>query len=643
MIYMSLKKTCVFIILIVFFGSCDVRKEIVIMSPSKSLEVQMENTVLGPILKLKKNDNALVKIDLARFLLDNDSIAAKYKIESRELLTVDTTWTPVYGERNKIRNHYNAMCLSASIIGKEKEEIKIELRVYDEGIAFRYLFDETHFNDKILNKELTNFNFYANHDIWLTEKWGKENMSQARYFKSKLSEMGDNLAERPLVLRRNDSTYLALGEAAMVDYARGKYAKNDTLKYGLYTRLESTIDLSKAKYKSPWRFVMVADSPGQLLENNHLVLNLNEPNKIGGGLSWIKPGKVIREVTLTTKGGMACVDFAVRHNIEYIEFDAGWYGHEYSDKSDATTITVDPGRSPGPLDLHKVIDYANKKGVGILLYVNRRQLETQLNEVLLLYKSWGVKGIKYGFVQNGPQEWTSWLHDAIRKTAEHQLMVGVHDDYRPTGYTRTYPNLMTVEGIMGDELSPSVEDDLNTLFTRMLAGSGDHTICYYAPRVSEKMGGKAAQMAKSIMLYSPWQFLYWYDRPVGSPVKKGGAGESVGIIDETEDLVFFDALPAVWDDTKVIEGKIGEYATLVRKSGDNWFLGSLTANSGRNIDIALDFLDTKTKYEATIYYQNTQGLENGKVIIEKMEVEKSTRITKQIPKNSGLAIVFRKL
>ena len=126
---------------------------------------------------------------------------------------------------------------------------------------------------------------------------------------------------------------------------------------------------------------MVANSPGQLLENNYFVLNLNESSKIEDA-SWINPGKVIREVTLTTQGGIACVDFAAKHNLQYVEFDAGWYGHEYENSSDATTITVDPKRSPGPLDLHEVIRYARAQDIGILLYVNQRALTRQLDDIL---------------------------------------------------------------------------------------------------------------------------------------------------------------------------------------------------------------------------------------------------------------------
>lgn len=185
----------------------------------------------------------------------------------------------------------------------------------------------------------------------------------------------------------NDSLFVALGEAALVDFARMKFELSKDKPTALVASLEGQVQFD-GSFTSPWRTIMAGNSPGEILENNYLLLNLNAPNAIKNS-DWIKPGKVIREVTLTTDGGMACVDFAVKHNLQYIEFDAGWYGNEYDDASDATTITVDPNRSKGPLDLKRVIKYAESKGIGVILYVNRRALEKQLDEVLPLLKSWG--------------------------------------------------------------------------------------------------------------------------------------------------------------------------------------------------------------------------------------------------------------
>jgi alpha-glucosidase len=386
---------------------------------------------------------------------------------------------------------------------------------------------------------------------------------------------------------------------------------------------------------------MVADTPGKLLENNYFILNLNEPCQIQD-VSWIRPGKVIREVTLTTQGGLACVDFASKNGVEYVEFDAGWYGPENNPLSDATTVNVDPQRSSGPLDLQKIISYAKEKNVGIILYVNHHALERQLDTILHLYQSWGIKGVKYGFVNVGSQQWTRWLHEAVRKAAANRLMVDIHDEYRPTGYSRTWPNLMTQEGIRGDEESPSTEHTLNTLFTRMIAGAGDNTNCYFAPRVPGTMGGKAAQLAKTIMIYSPWQFIFWYDRPEGSPVKKGGAGNNESVIMEVPELPFFKALPTIWDETRVLEGEIGRYATIARRSGDTWFVGSLTAIEDRTVGIPLNFLRKKSVYEAILFMQNQENLIKNEVSVKQITVNSSTIISEELIADTGLAILISK-
>jgi len=606
-----------------------------IKSPSLKLKVKLSIEENGLKLALFDSNKPVVNVHLASFVFDSDVLGNGYKIKDVKKTSVNNSWTPVYGERNKIQDHYNEITITLTDRDASNKSVRLICRAYDEGIAFRFAFDSISTKDLIIKKELTNFIFDDDFNAWVASN------AQAEIKKSNISNIV-TACERPLVIQKNDSTWVALGEAALVDFARMKLIKNSLVPNSLQIELGGDISLKKANYITSWRYIMVAESPARLLENNYFVLNLNEPNKLED-VSWIKPGKVIREVTLTTQGGIACVDFAARRNLQYVEFDAGWYGNEYDDLSDATTITVDPKRSPGPLDLHHVIEYAESKGIGIILYINRRAMEKQLDELLPLYKSWGIKGLKYGFVNVGPQEWTLWLHDAVRKAANYQLMVDIHDEYRPTGYSRTYPNLITQEGIRGDEESPSVEQTLNTLFTRMIAGAGDNTNCYFAPRVSETMGGKTAQMAKSIMLYSPWQFLYWYDRPEGSPVKKGGAGMTTGIIVENEDLSFYDALPTVWDDTKVLEGEIGKYATIARKNGNDWFIGALTAKSARELQLELNFLEEKSNYEATIYFQDEGNLDNNTVSIEKIEVTKHSVLLKEIIGNSGLTVIIRKI
>lgn len=540
----------------------------------------------------------------------------------------NTQWKPVYGERSVYPDHYQQAIVHFDPAGADKVELKLEIRAYNEGVTFRYIVGE----GMSIAGELTEFALPPDSKMWVSQR------AQSPINETTFSALRDTV-DRPLLAQLKDSLFVAFGEAVLVDFARMKLAKHPEKENTLTSILSSAVEYSGG-FTSPWRTIMAGGTAGEILENNYLLLNLNEENQIAN-TDWIQPGKVIREVTLTTQGGMACVDFAKKHNLQFIEFDAGWYGNEYDDASDATTVTVDPKRSKGPLDLQAVIDYADTQGIGVLLYVNRRALEKQLDEVLPLLKSWGVKGVKYGFVQVGSQQWTDWLHEAVRKAAEHELMIDIHDEYRPTGYSRTYPNLMTQEGIRGDEESPTNDMVLKTLFTRMLAGAGDHTNCYFAGRVDDKMGSHVSQLAKVVCVYSPWQFLYWYDRPAGSPSKTGGAGNAERHIQEVPELAFFDAIPTVWDDTKVINGYPGSHAVIARRSGDTWFIGGLTGTEARELQIPLDFLDPDKTYEATLFLDDESVDTPTRVKVETRMLTASDVIRQSLDAQQGVAMVMR--
>jgi alpha-glucosidase len=527
------------------------------------------------------------------------------RIVGQKTSSHDETWKPVYGERRLIRDRYNQLVVD---LGK----LQLTFRAYNEGVAFCYTLPKGA-DTVTITRENTEFRFSADHAAWAVYS------AQGKYERVPLSKIKKG-CERPFVLQTADDLFIAVGEAKLVDFARMKLAP--LTGNGVVSDLSSKVTAA-LPLTTPWRFIMVAESPGWLLENNFLVLNLNDPCAIAD-TSWIKPGKVIREVTLTTVGGKACVDFAAKRGLQYVEFDAGWYGHEYDDKADARAVNVDPKRSKGPLDLHEVIRYANERGIGIILYVNRRALERQLDEVLPLYQKWGVKGVKYGFVNVGSQEWTRWLHMAVRKAAEHKLMVDVHDEYRPTGYSRTYPNLMTQEGIRGDEEKDRTNDQtLTTLFSRCLAGAADNTICYYDERVT-RLASHAYQLAKAVCLYSPWQFLFWYDRPASAQ-------------DEPE-LEFFKHVPTVWDDTKVLGGSIGEYSVIARRHGDEWFIGFMNSAEPRAFDVLLSFLDAGKKYTAHIYSDDPTVPTRTHVKIERKPVEQGSVPSLKAGVNGGVAV-----
>jgi alpha-glucosidase len=386
--------------------------------------------------------------------------------------------------------------------------------------------------------------------------------------------------------------------------------------------------------QSPWRVIMVAERPADLIEHNDIFLNLNPPCQIADP-SWIKPGKVMREVTLSTAGAKACIDFCSRHNIEYVEFDAGWYGYEYSKESDASQVNVDPQRNPNrDLDLQEALAYAKENGVGVILYVNHRALEKQMDQIFPLYQSWGVAGLKFGFVHVGSHKWTSWVHDAVAKAAHYHLMVDIHDEYRPTGFSRTFPNLLTQEGIYGNECMPDADNNTIVPFTRFLAGAADYTICYYHQSGIKNVKGikttSSHQLALSVIYYSPFQFVFWYDKP----------GDYQG----EPEVAFFEHLPTVWDDSKVVGGEIGQYVVMARRKNDGWFVGAITNNSGRTLDIPLTFLDKEKTYQATLYSDGGEQIKTRThVKIDKRRVKANTIIKADLQPSGGLAIELQPL
>jgi alpha-glucosidase len=241
--------------------------------------------------------------------------------------------------------------------------------------------------------------------------------------------------------------------------------------------------------------------------------------------------------------------------------------------------------------------------------------------------------MKFGFVNVGPQTDTKWLHDSIRKCATNEMLVDVHDEYRMTGFSRTYPNFLTAEGISGDETTPSTAQDMVLLFTRMLAGPADHTVCFYDPRVTNNWN-HAYQLAKAVCFFSPWQFLYWYDRPTNSPVFSGFPS----IITEDPALDFYDHLPTVWNDTKVLQSSIGQYAVIARRSGDEWFMGAMNAGTTRTLNAPLNFLTAGSAYVAHRYEFDATATNRTRVRVTHTLVDSTSILSTTLTGSSGEAV-----
>ena len=524
----------------------------------------------------------------------------------------DSTWTPVTGERTHIRDHYEALTVDLVKDDNPTYKLSVEVRAYDAGVALRFAFPE---NEKgtyyrIIGED-TEFALPAGTRAWF-HGW-----AQGPYQLMPLRDWPDQ-AERPLTLQLPNGLSVALLEGQMVDYARTKFKLSPDKPDTIVTAMHDPADLV-SPFATPWRGIMIARRPGQLIENNDFILNLNAPSRIAD-TSWIKPGKIMRVMSLTTKDAKANIDFAARHKLQYVLFDFKWYGNAFSFDADATKVAIPDFDLPG------IIAYAKAKGIGVWLYVNQQGLMAQGDTLFQTYRDWGVAGVKFGFVQVGSHRWTTWLEKTIQQAAAANIMVNIHDDWRPTGEQRTWPNLLTAEGIRGNEEMPDATHNTVLPFVRYLAGAADYTICYYDPRIRTT---HAHQLALAVVYYSPLQTLYWYDTPDRSH-------------DEPE-LAFWDRIPTTWDETRVLDGEPGRDVTIARRKGDEWFVGSITNNDARRIPLRFDFLPKGKRYEATIYADDPAAPTRTKVGIHTRTVDAATVLQLDLPASGGQALWLRPL
>ena len=535
---------------------------------------------------------------------------------------VDETWKPVYGENSAIRNNYNELTISfrKGEIPKEKSGdgydknksyfMNVIVRAYDGGVAVRYHFPEPS-NGLFLHiiGEQTQFTMPEG-TLAYYEPWAQGPFS--------LLPLKDwkGQSERPLTMKLTNGLTVAIAEAQMTDYARMKFTLNTTKPNTLQATIYSSVDIIPA-YSTPWRVIMAGDKSTDLIENKDIILNLNPKNQLKD-VSWIKPGKVIRVAKMTQADAKKCIDFAAERSLQYVHLDAGWYGPEMKMSSDAATVS-----NTKDLNIPELTAYAASKGIGLWVYVNQRALIQQLDSILPLYKKWGIKGIKFGFVQVGNQRWTTWLHEAVKKCAEYGLMVDIHDEYRPTGFSRTYPNLMTQEGIRGNEEMPDADHNTILPFTRFLAGPADYTICYYRKDIKNT---HAHQLALSVVYYSPIQFLYWYDQP------SAYQGEP--------EIEFFDKVKTVWDETKVLDGQVGEYITVARKTGADWFVGAITNNQSRKITVPTTFLEKGKKYVVKSFQDDDTIQTRTKVAVKEQKIKGGDVLAFDLKASGGVTLIF---
>ncbi len=583
-----------------------------VTSPDGAIAVRMGLSQLSGLVGVPrynvvyKGHQVLINSGLGLTTDDGQTRETEFEWLQTTTRTVDESYTLPVAERNPIPNRFNEATIQLRQRSRPSRLMSLIVRVYDEGVAFRYLLSREVGSAQVtIQSEHTQFIFAADHDA-LYQNWTED-----IYRSSPLSGI-DGEVENPLTVTPADGFVFNVTEAAVDNYPRMFLDKLTDNPLGFFTGLGSQATVT-LPFQTPWRVIMLGERPGDLLEHSYLMYNLAEPARFADA-TWIKPGTTMRIMYLTTQGALDVIDFAGQHGVEYVEFDAGWYGlgyfQEFNPESDATQPIA-------AIDMPQVMAYANSRDVGVVLYVNWVALQRQLDEIMPLYQSWGVKGVKFGYVDGHTQYGINFTHRAVEKAAQHQLLVDIHDNYRPSGLTRTYPNLLTQEGVRGNEHFTGAEHNTKVPFARLPIGAADYTVPYYSSLLNVT---RAHQLAVSILFYSPLKFVLWYDLPSDY----GGEAE----------IELFGRLPTIWDEAVVLNDALGDSAAVARRKGNDWYVGVISDEVGRTLPLELSFLDKDMTYTAQIFADETPR----SVQITTQEVDASTVLTATMLADGGQAI-----
>ncbi len=551
-------------------------------------------------------------------------IGRNFRVSGSNQKIIDESWERVWGKSKQVRNHCNELTLEFYEKGERNRKFNLIFRAYNDGIAFRYHFPEQEsFSDFSLSKENTVFTFAGDHKIWAAH-WNNFITSQEEEFNEEhLSDLRmDDILGTPLLIQVDSAIWAAILEANLTDWA-GMCLSAGAGQYSVVTRLAplpeepDIVVKSTAPRYSPWRVIMLADHPGRFIESD-IIHNLNDACALQD-ISWIKPGKCAwdwwwsngyapdmkRKLGPDMESHKYFIDFASEMGWTYQLVDWFWYGPPFSSmetwepnpESDITKYT-------DICNIPEIVKYATSKGVKTIIWLQWNHVEKQMDEAFPLYEKWGVAGIKVDFMNRNDQEMVNFYHKVVKKAAEHHLLVDFHGAYMPTGFERTYPNFITREGVLGNEYSKWSEritpDHCLTIpFTRMLGGHMDFTPGGFLHgnretfRAGEQVGlpytmvqgTRCYQLAMLVVYESALQVIC--DSPYN--YRKDPSG-----------LDFLKIVPTTWDETKVLDGKVGDYIVVARRSGSDWYIGGMTDWDPRSLKISFDFLG-EGNYKAEIW------------------------------------------
>lgn len=662
-----------FIVAIALIGltSCQQKQEpLVLSSPGAINEIQFSLSAQGvPTYQVSHGAiQVLNPSELGFVFKDNDSLYRNFEIVAVERRSFDKEWDQVWGEKKTIRNNYNELAVQLQEKGAKKRKLNLEFRAYDDGVAFRYIFPEQGVKDSIfIMDELTEFELAEDGKAWWIPAYDEQRYEYL-FNASPVSTL--DTVHTPLTIESKSGLSLSFHEANLINFASTTLAhtQGTTLKTDLVPWSDGVKVRITDSFTTPWRTLQIAKEPTELI-TSYLILNLNEPNKFED-TSWIKPFKYIgiwwgmhigkytfwegENQGATTKNAKKYIDFAAKEGIDHLLIEGwnkGWTPDWYKNAMHQFNFT----QQADDFDLEAVTDYAAKNNVRIIGYhetgSNIDNYLKQIDSAFALYNKVGIHDVKIGHVGSllKMKEWhhgqfgVEYFRYVLEKAAEYKLTVLYHEPIKDTGERRTYPNMMAREGARGQEYNawsdgnpPSYTTILP--FTRLLSGPMDFTAGILDVEISQGYPGRrvhstaAKQLALLVTVYSPIQM--YADLPEnyqGQPA-----------------FQFLKDVPTDWEDTKVLNGAIGEYITTVRKdiNSEDWYLGSITNEQSREFDISLSFLDPQARYEAQIYADAPEtDLNNNPeaISITTKEVTAKDNLRLHLGAGGGAAVRFKQL
>ncbi|HEY0085064.1 MAG TPA: glycoside hydrolase family 97 protein [Allosphingosinicella sp.] len=643
-----------------------------VSSPDKVLTVTVDVNGEGrPEYSVSRLGEPLIAPSRLGFLLtDAPKLERNFDITSSATRSANERWELPWGERRFVQNRFNELRVSLTEKQDLKRRLDVVFRVYDNGLGFRYEFpDQPNLREVNIAEEITEFAVAQPATAWWIPafQWNRE---EYLYNKTKLSEVG--IAQTPMTIRTDNGLHIAFHEASLVDYSGMQLQNEGGGRFrALLTPSSTGAKVSRiAPFPTPWRTMQIADRAGGLVEND-LILNLNEPNKLGD-VRWVEPFKYVgvwwamhlnKETWgpgpshgANTANVKRYIDFAARHGFRGVlveGWNEGWNDDWFANGKDFSFTKAYPD-----FDIEELARYGRSKGVHLIGHHetagNIAVYEPQLEAAFSLYERLGIDAVKTGYVADmgglqvrGPDgkirfEWHEGQASArhhlkvVTEAAKHHIAVNPHEPIKDTGLRRTYPNWVAREGARGMEFNAwgappnPPEHEANLVFTRMLAGPMDFTpgILSLEGRGQPILSTQAKQLALYVVLYSPIQM-------------------AADLIENYEGNMapfqFIKDVPADWQETKVLNGEVGDFVTIARKDrkSENWYLGAITDEQGRSLDVPLGFLTPGRKYRAQIYRDgpNAHYRTNGKdIVIEERVVTSADTLTLRLAPGGGQAI-----